>query len=69
MSDSYRDRLDLEQLRRQAKELRDAARAGEAVWLERVVRQVGARGPSEVTLAVAQLVIARELGFASWPKL
>ncbi len=69
MSDSYRDRLDLEQLRRQAKELRDAARAGEAVSLERVVGQVGARGPREVTLAVAQLVIARELGFASWPKL
>ena len=69
MSDSYRDRFDLEQLRRQAKELRDAARAGEAVALERVVGQVGARGPREVTLAVAQLVIARELGFASWPKL
>ncbi len=69
MSDSYRDRLDLEQLRRQAKELRDAARAGEAVSLERVVGQVGARGPREVTLALAQLVIARELGFASWPKL
>ena len=69
MSDFYRDRLDLEQLRRQAKELRDAARDGETVSLERVVRQVGARGPREVTLAVAQLVIARELGFASWPKL
>ena len=69
MSDSYRDRLDLEQLRRQAKELRDAARAGEAVSLERVARQVGVRGPREVTLALAQLVIARELGFASWPKL
>ncbi len=69
MSDSYRDRLDLEQLRRQGKELRDAARAGEAVSLARVVRQVGARGPREVTLAVAQLVIARELGFTSWPKL
>ena len=69
MSDSYRDRLDLEQLRRQAKELRDAARAGETVSLERVVGQVGARGPREVTLALAQLVIARELGFASWPKL
>lgn len=69
MSDPYRDRLDLEQLRRQAKELRDAARGGGGVSLERVVRQVGARGPREVTLAVAQLVIARELGFASWPKL
>ena len=69
MCDSYRDRLDLAQLRRQAKELRDAARAGEAASLERVVRRVGARGPREVTLAVAQLVIARELGFASWPKL
>jgi ankyrin repeat protein len=61
--------LDLGQLRRQAKELRDAARAGEALSLERILRHVGARGPGEVTLAIAQLVIARELGFASWPKL
>ncbi len=44
-------------------------RAAASVVAGRVVRQVGARGPREVTLTVAQLVIARELGFASWPKL
>jgi len=63
------ERLDLGQLRRQAKELRDAARRGNAAAAERVARQY--RGPlqSAVTLAVAQLVIARELGYPSWPKL
>jgi ankyrin repeat protein len=69
MSQSLPDRLDLDQLRRRAKELRDAARTGDAQALERFSRHHPTAGPGEVSLAAAQLVIARELSFASWPKL
>ncbi len=64
------DRVDLDQLRRQAKELRDAARGGEPAAVERIARHArSVQPPAVVSLAVAQLVIARELGFASWPEL
>ena len=64
------DCVDLGQLRRQAKELRDAGRGGEPAAVERIARHAGSvELPGGVSLAVAQLVIARELGFASWPKL
>src|SRR6266851_5692958 len=69
MSDSLPERPDLAQLRRQAKELRDAARREEAGAVERFVRHHGRAPQGSVTLAAAQLVIARELGFASWPRL
>lgn len=69
MFDSLDDRLDLDQLRRQAKELRDAGRRGESVATQRIARYAPAGKRNLVTLGVAQLVIARELGFASWPKL
>ena len=69
MSDSLPDRPDLGQLRRRAKELRDAARAGDAAALERVARHHPTPLAGPVRLAVAQLVIARELGFSSWPGL
>jgi len=69
MSSSLPDRTDLDQLRRQAKELRDAARSGEPTSLQRITRLTPIRQPGSVTLAVAQFVIAQELGFASWPKL
>src|SRR5258708_16080862 len=69
MSDSLPERPDLAQLRRQAKELRDAARSEEAGAVERFVRHHGSAPQGAVTLAAAQLVIARELGFASWPRL
>ena len=62
-------RPNLGQLRRQAKELRDAARRGEPGALDRVLRSYRAAPPGGMTLAAAQLVIARELGFASWPRL
>jgi ankyrin repeat protein len=66
----FPDRVDLDQLRRQAKELRDAARGGEPAAVERIARHArSTEAPGGVSLAVAQLVIARELGFASWPKL
>jgi hypothetical protein len=57
-------RPDIRQLRRQAKELLRQALAGEASAVARI-HQVG-RQPS---LASAQLALAREHGFGSWPAL
>jgi hypothetical protein len=69
MSDKvFPERSNVGQLRRLAKELRTAARAGDAVAVERVRSQVDA-DPSTVSLSTSQLVIAREHGFASWPRL
>jgi ankyrin repeat protein len=67
--DPLSERPDLGQLRRRAKELRDAARAGDAAAVERVARHHPAPPVGPVRLAAAQLVIARELGFPSWPGL
>ncbi len=58
------DRADIDQLRRQARELLRAAAAGEPEALARL-RAVSERP----TLAAAQLAIAREHGFRSWPAL
>ena len=69
MSDSHPERPDLGQLRRRAKELRDAARAGDAAAVQRLARHHPAPPAGTVRLAAAQLVIARELGFPSWPRL
>ena len=69
MSDSLPERPDLGQLRRRAKELRDAARRDDAEAMERFARHHSSAPPGAVSLAAAQLVIARELGFASWPGL
>lgn len=54
----------LEHLRHQAKELLRAAKAGEP----EAVRRVGAVS-DRLTLTAAQLAVAREYGFASWPRL
>jgi hypothetical protein len=54
----------LDQLRRQAKELVRSARSGNAGALERIGSVSG-----EVTLAAAQLAIARDYGMVSWPAL
>jgi ankyrin repeat protein len=54
--------VNLEQLRKQAKELVRAARAGDADALARL-------GGREPILARAQLVVAREQGYGSWPAL
>lgn len=57
-------RPDLGQLRRQARELLRDAQAGDPV------AAAGIQSVSDrMTLAAAQLAIAREYGFASWPKL
>jgi ankyrin repeat protein len=69
MSTSLPEQPDLDQLRRRAKELRDAARRDEAGAVERFARHHGSASQGAVSLAAAQLVIARELGFASWPRL
>ena len=55
---------DLDQLRRQAKELVRAARGGDPGALARIESVSG-----EFTLAAAQLAIAREYGMRSWPAL
>ncbi len=54
--------MNLEQLRKQAKELVRAARAGDASALARL-------GELKPILASAQLVLAREHGYPSWPAL
>ena len=64
---SLPERPVLDQLRRQAKELRRSALAGDRDAIERL-RHVDV-DPATVTLSSAQLVIAREFGFASWPRL
>jgi ankyrin repeat protein len=66
---AFREHTDLDQLKRQAKELLDAFRAGEAAAIAEVKAHF--RGADAVTFALhdAQLVLARAYGFASWPKL
>ena len=54
--------MNLEHLRKQAKELARAARAGEAEAVARL-------GDLPPRLASAQLVLAREHGYSSWPAL
>ncbi len=58
----------LEQLRKQAKDVRDLARAGVPGALE-LVAAYHPKGAHPVTLAGAQLVVARHYGFASWARL
>src|SRR5215469_8628317 len=57
-------RPDLDQLRRQARELLRAAAGGD----QRAVGRIQAVSEKR-TLSAAQLAIARERGFPSWPKL
>lgn len=58
--------LDLEQARRQAKELLRAARAGDAAARGRIAAHAGRAEP---VLADAQHALARELGFTGWASL
>src|SRR3977135_589763 len=60
---------DLDQLRRRAKELRDAARSGDPAALDRITAHPPAATTGAATLAAAQLAIAREHGYPSWPQL
>jgi hypothetical protein len=57
-------RPDLEQLHHQAKDLLRAAKSGDRSAIERIERV-----SDRVALSSAQLAIAREYEFESWPKL
>jgi hypothetical protein len=61
---SEANRLNLEYYRKQAKDLLKSARAGDAAAIARL----GSRGDKEAALHDAQLMIAREQGFPSWPR-
>ena len=66
---TLRDRPDLDQLKRQAKELLDAFRAGQPEATKEVHAHYRQADPSAFALHDAQLVMARAHGFDSWPKL
>ncbi len=68
-SEALPPRPSLDQLRRRAKELRDAARSGDPAALGRIAAHTPAARAGTVTLAGAQLAIAREHGYPSWPRL
>jgi hypothetical protein len=59
-------RPDLDQLRRQAKDLLRSARNGDPAAAARLQATSVANGPN---LSAAQLTVAREYGFVSWTKL
>jgi ankyrin repeat protein len=63
------DRPDLDQLKRQAKELLDAFHADDASAIAEVAAHYRDASPSSFALHDAQLVLARAYGFESWPKL
>jgi hypothetical protein len=65
---TFREHTDLNQLKRQAKELLDAFRNREAAAIAEVNAHRGA-DTSTFALHDAQLVLARAYGFTSWPKL
>ena len=64
-----REYPDLEQLKRQAKELLRGFTAGEAAAVAEVNAHYRAADAKSFALHDAQLVIARSFGFDSWPKL
>ena len=66
---TLRARPDLDQLKRQAKELLDAFRAGDADAVAEIDAYMRGATPATFALHDAQLVLARAHGFASWPKL
>lgn len=63
------DRPSLEQLRKEAKDLLRAARAGEPTAVARVDAVTRTAPEAARLLAHAQLALAREYGFPSWPQL
>src|SRR4029453_12968332 len=66
---TLRDKPDLVQLKRQAKELLRAFAAGESGAAAEVNAHYQAANPESFPLHDAQLVLARSYGFDSWPKL
>ena len=68
-SEALPPRPSLDQLRRRAKELRDAARSGDPAALGRITAHTPPARAGTGTLAAAQQAIAREHGHPSWPQL
>jgi ankyrin repeat protein len=66
---TLRERPDLDQLKRQAKELLHSFRAGDSAAVGEVHAHYRGASPRTFALHDAQLVIARAYGFDSWPKL
>jgi ankyrin repeat protein len=64
-----RQHPDLEQLKRQAKELLTAYKAGEPAAVDEVDQNYDSAHADSFALHAAQLVLARSYGFDSWPKL
>ncbi|MFV2019382.1 ankyrin repeat domain-containing protein [Micromonospora sp. LOL_023] len=65
-------RPDLDSFRRQARSLQRAVRSGDAGAVARLAHHNPGGVPDDLSglpLATAQLVVAREYGFASWPRL
>ncbi len=68
----FHGRLNLEQQKKRAKALLGALRAGDPAGQERFVKshpEADRRTAHSAKLADAQLVIARENGFSSWPRM
>jgi ankyrin repeat protein len=66
---SLPDEPSLEQLRNQAKDLRQAVLAGEPEALAEVAERFPDAAPDPFPLHAAQLVVARRYGFGSWARL
>ena len=66
---AMREHPDLEQLKRQSKELLEAFRAGDASARAEVAAHYRNADPTTFALHDAQLVLARACGFQSWPTL
>ena len=66
---SLREHPDLNQLKRQAKELLAAYRTGDPAALAEITHHYSAADPTTFALHDAQLVLARAYGFESWPRL
>ncbi len=65
---SLPDRPSLDQLRKQARDLQRAVRAGDAQAAAHAAEHGFAAGP-RFPVATAHAVVARHYGFASWPRL
>jgi ankyrin repeat protein len=66
---AMRDNPDIDQLKRQAKELLEACRASAAQAVAEVTAYHRTADPETFALHDAQFVLARSYGFESWPKL
>ena len=62
-------RPDLVRLRREARALQRACLAGDAQAARRLAAIAEEDSPRQIALTKAQTVVAREYGFASWPRL